>query len=75
MRRCFKGTNIRSTSSVFMAGRSVKVLMAMHERNHVTDNAVCCCRNENPYATGQKAPMTNRIVRISRWMYPSACDY
>lgn len=37
------------TSSFVMAGgRSVKMLMAIQERNHINDRALCWCRNEKP---------------------------
>lgn len=39
---------MRLTSSVFNAGRSVKVLMERHEKNQVAERAACFCRNEMP---------------------------
>ena len=57
---------MRLMFSVFMAGRSVNVLMAAQERNHKAERAAWVRRKEMPYAAGQKAARMNRAVRISR---------
>ncbi len=43
-----QGTYIRLISSVFMAGRSVKVLIAKQARNQVADRAVCFRTSAKP---------------------------
>lgn len=49
---------MRSTLSVLLAGRRVKMLIRRHEIDHTVDMAVFSRKKPSPYEAGQRAPMT-----------------
>ena len=57
---------MRGIFSTFIAGKSVKVLMARQDRNQSKLRNRCDLKNEIPHVKGQKAPSTNSPVKISR---------